>query len=332
MNDPTELDFLPEREIFVEQGGEDALTNRRLSAIADDLRARTPSKSVFGEEIGRIIRAAVDYVVDSPAMRRYAIDELEPDEKTAIGKRIERLIRMRFELPKGQRLDVTLAGEDVDIKTSCTAARSWMFSPSNIDRVNLLIAYNEKSARFDLGLVLVTEDILGAGNRDSKRSLIGQKRTRRGLKGDAEVAEGNIRWLLVDVPYPPNFLGHLPREELLKIVAGKSGAARVRNLLSSQLGVPIPRHAIAAVANQKDPPRRSRGNDGARGQLWKSTQILVLSGQFRKDARIALEVTGVRLSRDETMSLRRDDKRLHEHLVAAYLKHHKLGRQGTSES
>jgi hypothetical protein len=60
MNDPTELDFLPEREIFVEQGGEDALTNRRLSAIADDLRARTPSKSVFGEEIGRIIRAAVD--------------------------------------------------------------------------------------------------------------------------------------------------------------------------------------------------------------------------------------------------------------------------------
>jgi hypothetical protein len=309
-------------EVIVEETGGPASERRRLEGIAADLRSRVPPRKEFAAIVGEIIRDAVDYVIDAPRMKRYSLAELEPDEKTTIGKRIERLIRIRFGLPRGTRLDVALAGEDVDIKTSCTSARSWMFSKSNVDHVNLLIAYDETTARFDLGLVLVTEDILGSHNQDKKRGLKGPKGGASGNRRKPQEVDGRILWVLKQEPYPPNFLAQLPPALLAAILSGPSGAARVRNLFSTVVGVPVPRHAIASLANQRDPKRRDRGPDGARGQLWKKG-LLVLSGTFRADATIAA-MAGVSLAKDETMSLWATDRRLSAAVVKRYARCHKL--------
>jgi hypothetical protein len=117
-------------------------------------------------------------------------------------------------------------------------------------------------------------------------------------------------------------LAQLPPALLAAILSGPSGAARVRNLFSTVVGVPVPRHAIASLANQRDPKRRDRGPDGARGQLWKQG-LLVLSGKFRGDAKIAMLV-GVHLADDETMSLRATDPRLSKAVVRGYAESHGL--------
>lgn len=280
----------------------------------------------FADEVGALIRQAVDYVIDAPTMRRYSISELEPDEKTTIGKRIERLLRMRLKLDRGEKLDILVEGEEVDIKTSCTKSRSWMFSRRNVGHFNLLIAYDEDVAEYDLGLVYVTEDILGADNRDKKRGMTGDKgqRTGEGVTGKAQAVSGSISWLVRHHPYEPNFLAWLDQGTLSAVTREKFGTRRVQALLRHVTGVPIPRHAIASVANQKDPKRRDRGGKGgARVPLW-GEGLLVLSGTYKQDSEIALAVTGSELARDETLVINVADERLTSEQVETYRQAHRL--------
>lgn len=312
-------------EISVRNTAADPSIDKRIEAVAQDFRRTVPTGKEFEAAIGSIIRDAVDYVIDAPNMRRYAIDDLEPDEKTTIGKRIERLIRMRFKIPKGEKLDIRLAGEDVDIKTSCTTSRSWMFSKSNVDHINLLIAYDERTATFAMGLVLVTEDILGAHNQDRKRGILSSRAAgKKAANGGGETVKGRIFWLVEKHHYPPNFLPTIDENVLQRIVAGKTGAERVRRLLTEVTGRPIPGRAIDAVANQQDPKRRSRGLDGARGKLWSKKGLLVLSGKFTRDSDIARASLGIGLRPDETLSLSRDHPALTTKLVQTYAENHRL--------
>lgn len=319
-------------EIVIEEQSASEEIEARMDAIERELRQALRKQQNFADEVGKLVRQAVDYVIDAPTMRRYALSDLEPDEKTTIGKRIERLLRRELKLPKGDKLDIKINGEEIDIKTSCTKSRSWMFSRRNVNHFNLLIAYNEDAATYDLGLVYVTEDILGADNRDKKRGMTGDKGagSARGLKGEAEKVSGSINWLVKCHPYEPNFLAHLPPTILDEIVSKRSGAARVRELLRKVINVPIPRHAIAAVANQKDPKRRDRGGDGgARAPLWKEG-LMILSGAYAVDNDIVEAVTRSRLAQDHTMVMMIEDERLSVDHVSAYRVAHSLPALGSA--
>lgn len=280
----------------------------RMEKIEWDLVRRVGEKRDFSKSVGKIIRSAVDYVIDAPTLYRYDVKELDPDEKTAIGKRIERLLRFEFGLPKGRKLDVQLADEDVDIKT--TMGKNWMFSRSSHGHMNLLLAYDESKATYKLGLAYVLEDHLGASNRDQKKSMTAEHRE-------------NIHWILKEEKYPPNFLAHLPKPALEKIISGKTGAKRVQELLRLVNRTPIPRHVICSVANQKDPLKRIRSNGGARDILW-SEGILVLSGAYADDKKISEHTLNVLLADDETLTLSSDNDHVTSELVELYRATHKL--------
>ena len=280
----------------------------RMEKIKWDLVLRVGDEQQFAKRVGQLIREAVDYVVDAPTLFRYSVDDLDPDEKTAIGKRIERLLRFEFKLPKGEKLDIQLAGEEVDIKT--TMRNNWMFSKSSHGHINLLIAYNESAATYNLGLAYVLEHQLGAHNRDQKQSMAAEHRE-------------NIYWILKDEPYPANFLARMSQSMLNQIVSLKTGMKRVVQLLRVAHGKPIPRHVICSVANQKDPLRRTRSNGGARDILW-NEGILVLSGTYECDRSVAKIVAGIALADDETMTLLRTDSRLDQQTLSSYQLAHEL--------
>ena len=287
---------------------EDARIAERMQRVKEDLFRHMNGEEHFAKRTGDIIRAAVDYVIDAPTLYRYSVSELEPDEKTAVGKRIERLIRFHFNIPRGKKLDLTLAGEDVDIKT--TMGRNWMFSKSSHDRINLLIAYDEEKARFRVGLAYVEEHQLNAENRDSKRSLSSEHRA-------------NISWIVENEPYAPNFLAHLPQKLLKEFKEMAGGSNRVLHLLREVKGRAIPRHVICSVANQKDPLRRVRSNGGARDVLW-GDALMVLSGAYMCDRAIVSQALDIKLQPDEMLTLENSDPRLNSEMIGLYRKAHRL--------
>jgi len=301
-----ELALLVESEIPIPlvdaQPVADTSIAERMQRVRQDLMRFVGGEEHFAKRTGDIIRSAVDYVIDAPTLYRYSVADLEPDEKTAVGKRIERLLRFNFKIPRGNKLDIFLAGEDVDIKT--TMGKNWMFSKSSHDRINLLFAYDESKATFSVGLAYVLEDQLNAPNRDEKRSLSSKHRS-------------NISWILRDAPYTPNFLAKLPKKEFEAVILPKSGAQRVVALLRACTGTVIPRHAICSVANQKDPMKRIRGNGGARDLLWEES-ILVLCGTSARDRKTSQDALGINLGKDETLSVSVNDPRVPAEFVQAY--------------
>lgn len=283
----------------------------RMERMKLELIGKVGAFEPFAEAVGQIIRAAVDYVIDAPVMRRYSLSELEPDEKTTIGKRIERLFRLQFDLVRGEKLDIKLGREDVDIKT--TMGSNWMFPPSSYGHVNLLIKYTEGSIgvmpTFSIGLNHISLSDLGERNRDGKRSIKGKE------------AHANIMWIIKDRVYPSNFLSQLPTETLEKITQPKTGMKRVLALLRLATGCPIPRHVICSVANQKDPLRRVRSNGGARDVLWKEG-ILVLSGAYSCDRDIGEVLCDKLLADDELLTFH--EKEVPPDLVVVYRDYHQL--------
>lgn len=281
---------------------------KRMACIEADLMKRAGGVAHFAAKTGKIIREAVDYVIDAPTLARFRVEDLEPDEKTAAGKRIERLLRHTFKIDRGKKLDVLLGGEDVDIKT--TMNRNWMFSKSSWGHVNLLIAYSEKKSTFSVGLAYVLEEHLGAKNRDTKRSMKSQYRE-------------EICWIVRDSPYPPNFLAGLEDTELDRIASHRYGTSRVDALLEAVQERAIPRHAISSVANQRDPLKRIRSNGGSRTKLWPK-KILVLSGTFKDDRDLAHKALGVILARDEVLTISAESPLLATSQVRQYAATHKL--------
>lgn len=290
---------------LVEDGIPDAIA-ARMERIKQELLLKTGGLEKFREETGIIIRGAVDYVIDAPTLYRLSVNELEPDEKTSIGKRIERMLRFKFDIPRGKKLDIVLGGEDVDIKTTMT--NKWMFSKSSWEHVNLLIAYDERQALFSAGLAYVLEEQLGAHNRDEKRTI------------KKEYYE-KISWIVKDAPYPSNFLAALPDHIINQILPLRSANERVDALLALVQQTVIPRHAICSIANQQDPLKRLRRNGGARETLWRKG-ILVLSGTSRSDRAIAKSVLGHDLEKGEFASLSRTASSLTAEMLKGYMNEH----------
>ena len=198
----------------------------------------------LSEVIGQGLRQSFDEVIDGPRTGRYRIEQLEKTEKTYIGTKVEIVLRNQLELPRGVLLDNLISGHEVDTKFSISGG--WMIPREAVGQICLLVAGNDNTARFSVGLLRTSPEMLTNGaNQDGKKSVS---------------AEGkkHIRWLVEEAPMPRNFLLGLDSTIRESIMSQRSGVQRIKELFLNVTGQLIPRTAIEQVAQQKDPMRRAR--------------------------------------------------------------------------
>lgn len=265
----------------IDQGHPDYIIIQHVAAAilqraggADRLRAEFP----------RLIRRAIDEVIDTPRTKRLKLAQLEKTEKTYIGTKIEILLRDFLDLPKGI-LDLNVDGMDVDIKNTVTG--NWMIPDEASGKPCILVASDDIKARCYLGIIVAHPYYLTAGaNKDNKRSI-------------SAAGMSHIRWLLHDYPYPPNFWEDVPVEIAQYIMLGRSGNERLIRLFTSLPDRIIHRDIVHGVARQKDYMKRLRRNGGAR-DILAANGIAILSGAY--DSAIVQRLGLPPIASDEVIS------------------------------
>ncbi len=236
----------------------------------------------------RSVRKAIDEVIDGARTGRFRYDQLEAQEKTYIGTRIEIVVMADLGLSPGSKLDTVIRGHDVDIKWS--AKGQWMIPQEAINEICLVLAGDENGGTFSVGVVRCRPEWLRASeNRDRKTGL-------------SKEGKNNVRWLIQDGSLPTNFLASLDEETRNLILAQPAGQSRVREFFMRVTGVAVPREVIPTLAVQLDPMRRVR-QDGNRGRLG---GMKILSGHYAS-SREAASTLGYALSKRDYISVPIDE-------------------------
>lgn len=232
----------------------------------------------------RSVRKAIDEVIDGARTGRFRYDQLEAQEKTYIGTRIEIVVMADLGLTPGSKLDTVVRGHDVDIKWS--AKGQWMIPQEAINEICLVLAGDESGGTFSVGVVRCKAEWLRTGeNRDRKTGL-------------SKEGKNHVHWLVKDGLLPTNFLASLDEETRNLILSQPAGQARVREFFMRVTGVPVPREVIPTLAVQVDPMRRVR-QDGDGGRLG---GMKILSGHYSA-SRNAATTLGYTLSKRDYISV-----------------------------
>lgn len=222
----------------------------------------------FRTDIPQLLRQAIDEVIDSSRSKRFILSELEKTEKTYIGTKVEILLRNHLGIEKGQILDLSIDGIEVDVKN--TIGSTWTIPNEAIGHPCILISANEKTSRCSFGIIVIREVVLNKGrNRDQKTTI-------------SKAALINVHWLLRDEPYPKNFWEGLNPETRREIMMPRGGTERLAMLFRRHQRLPISRLLVQALAQQKDYMKRLRKNGGARDFLA-SEGIALLSGKVHHE-------------------------------------------------
>jgi hypothetical protein len=223
------------------------------------------SRKQLEHDFPKLIRRAIDEVIDTPRTGRLTLEEIEKTEKTYIGTKIEILFRSFIGFPKGL-YDLEINGRDVDIKN--TIGSNWIIPPEAHNKPCFLIRSNEKKALCSLGLIVARYEYLNKPNRDGKGTI-----SKAGFE--------HIHWLLHDAAYPPNIWERVDKEKVKRIFEPKAGTERLVRLFREMQGIPVSRNTIEGIAQQKDYMKRLRKNGGARDKLA-AGGIALLSGTYDK--------------------------------------------------
>jgi hypothetical protein len=243
-----------------------------LSQVERDILKNSDGADGLRKFFCGMLRDEIDKLIDTPNTDRRSYSDLEKVEKTYVGTRVEIRLRKFWGFPKG-RLDLRVGHMDVDIKH--TMESGWMIPREAVGMTCILSAADEVSSRCFMGLVVAKRDYLTKGvNQDQKAQISAE-------------AWPNIRWLISDEPYPPNFWNRLTLQAVGEIFEGGSGSERVARLFRQVQDTPIPRKVVIDVAQQLDPIKRLRRNGGARDALM-AEEILLLSGNY--DAKLIAEL------------------------------------------
>ena len=90
-----------------------------LAPIALALVRHAGDQAAFSAQNARpSFRQAIDEVIDAPRTNRFTLDETKITEKTYLGTKIEILLRNHLKLGKGNILDLSVDGYEVDIKNT----------------------------------------------------------------------------------------------------------------------------------------------------------------------------------------------------------------------
>lgn len=229
----------------------------------------------FAERSQKVVREAVDQVLQGDETARCSISELTPEEKKHIGTKVEHgLKREFFANRKGEHLDTIVDGVEVDIKN--TVGETWMIPPEATNRLCILSAIDERSQRYSIGLLRAAMSLLNKPNQDQKRSL-------------SKKGRDSIRWIVKDGSLRVSIFVSCP--DIKRLVFLKTtGQSRVAELFRQVRFRPIQRSDIerAAAHNaNRQIDLRARVRD-ARTKL-RSEGLLLLRGwnpQEREQARV----------------------------------------------
>src|SRR5690349_20771968 len=101
---------------------QDLAEDEGLLAVLDWLRRQPRMEQRFGA----VLRQSIDEVLDGQRTGRYDLEALESTEKTYLGTKVEIVARSAFELGRGDYMDYSIAGHEVDAKfTSGTRSVNW---------------------------------------------------------------------------------------------------------------------------------------------------------------------------------------------------------------
>lgn len=239
-----------------------------LAAIEHAIVTAAGGIDAFTEMVTALFRQAFDEVIDAPRTNRFTLAEIEKTEKTYIGTKVEILLRNFLGMPKGNILDLSVNGVEVDIKM--TTARDWMIPRESIGRPAILMKADERIALCDVGLVVCRPDYLRTSNNQDKKGQI------------AAAQYVHIWWILRRQPYPKNFWEVLPLAERKAIMEAGTGKWRLAALFERIQGQPISRSQVEAIGQQDDYMKRLRKNGGARDILGPK-QIAILWGSKDRD-------------------------------------------------
>jgi hypothetical protein len=229
----------------------------------------------FSIDVSRLIRRAVDEVIDTERTNRFTLNETEKTEKTYLGTKIEILFRWSLKLPKGRDLDLSVDGADVDVKNTMQA--TWSIPEEAVSRPCLLIRENEKTALCSVGVIIAQKKYLNLGRNKDMKGTIAAEHLR------------SVWWMLHKFPYPPNIWEVLSLAQRETIMEARGGSARVAAMFELLQLRPISRSIVAHVAQQRDPLKRVRRNGGARDHLApKGIAILFGSGDRELISRFGL--------------------------------------------
>jgi hypothetical protein len=219
----------------------------------------------FRKVIPLLLRKAIDEVIDPARTNRFTLDEIEKTEKTYLGTKVEILLRNWLRFPKGKTLDLSIDGIETDIKN--TMRTTWMIPSEAMGHPCILVQTDEHSARFSIGIIVVSNDVLTTGkNQDGKSSI-------------SKAGKDKIHWILQDETYPENFWQNLEYEVRHRIISQTSGTRRLDALFRYVQNRPISRAIVLGIAQQKDAMKRLRKNGGARDLLARDG-IALLSGNY----------------------------------------------------
>lgn len=242
----------------------------QLWAVHDTLKRLDP----HGIRAGYALREALDQIYDGQRTGRWDYTQLSKTEKTHVGTLVEIWLQREFEFDDGEELDFSISGVDVDCKWSLNLY-AWeipleMYTRGN--KVAMVVWANEYTARWALGLIRISDDVLLplGKQRDKKRRLNQRGRIQ-------------ILWVVPGSDLVKNTLLHIEDPHKLNAIAyATRGQTAVTNMFRELQGELVNRAAVLTAAQQVDSAKRVRD---ARRQL--QPEGIVIFGHYEPHPQMA---------------------------------------------
>ncbi|MGV9315658.1 NaeI family type II restriction endonuclease [Streptomyces sp. NPDC003691] len=242
-----------------------------LDAVARAVLALDPS----GARMGRVLRDAIDQVLDGPRTGRYDWRTLFKTEKVHFGTLVEIAIQREFGFRDGAEMDYRIAGVEVDCKYSQQFG-AWMIPPEVHGHLCLLVWADDYKSHWSVGLLRIREEWLNASmNRDLKSTLKAEHRDK-------------VVWLWHNADLPENALLHIPADDREAILQQPSSQARLNELFRRCQQRRIGRNVLHTLAQQQDYMKRLRGTFGSRSVL--RHEGIIILGDYRAHQNIARQL------------------------------------------
>lgn len=260
-----------------------------LAAVEIALRALPNWDYRISEGIAR----AVDEVVDPIRSGRWQVADLDQPEKTVIGIRVENLLRMELELERGQKLDLRVAGEEVDVKFSMRG--EWMIPHEAFGHLCLLTSFDEQKQSVSAGLLRTSVDSLRPSqNQDKKRQVSAVGKTR-------------VKWLIQNRIPQTSIIGFMASMDLDTRAAvtdsSVSAQQRINRLFLAIKMTPIPETVVHAIAQGHEDWKRRMRKDASNKSSPEKVGYDVLRQSSPKDRKTLKHLGLPPLDRGYCMSI-----------------------------
>lgn len=238
-----------------------------------------------GDFFARVLREAIDQVIDGPRTGRWAFEQLEDAEKAYVEVKVGIHVRSGLELEPGAAVGVEIAGHDVVIM--CAADSAWEVPDEAVGQVCLCLGGVRDLDAFSVGVVRARSDLLEDG---------AERGGRRAFSAAGRVA---ITTVVDDHPIPAGFIAAMDPFVRNDISSRPTVRDRVITLAQAMPYVPVPRDAIRTLARTVgDPIEHTRPDDDRPDPL----DGMVMLG--RENDKQIVEALGCRpLAEDEFMSV-----------------------------